>query len=404
MGTARQKMIEYMIVKFLAKSKTFKGIRYNTNKVDKNKGELMKVSGFGPLQGISNLKPQDYVNYLTWISARNKRVQYPQLHTIISAKGKSTGKEELTAIASAWLDKMGYGKQPYLIVFHGDTNNHHVHIVSTRIDKASGKKINSAFEKIRAMTAINQVMKQDEKLTAKTDLEKALAFNFSTKPQFMMILESKGYTLIEEHGKFELIKFGRKLLEIDVSEIKKRISNYQSPEKRAKQITALLYEYRSTYSGVLRAESLPLPGGGFKEKHGYTSDLAIFMKEKFGIHLIFHGVQGMPAYGYTVLDYSQGNVFKGGELMDLDVLTQEMDLALQYPLPQRSDLTRNILFKPYEQIDELMPLAFNGSFSPQETFIPYEAPIDINISDDIDDEAILGRNRHGKRKARTNTR
>ncbi|MEJ2880540.1 hypothetical protein [Pedobacter sp. GR22-6] len=88
-----------MIVKFLAKSKTFKGVRYNTNKVEKNKGELMKVSGFGILQGMSQLMPQDYIDYLQSISSRNRQVIYPQLHVVISAKGKENSKEELAGIA-----------------------------------------------------------------------------------------------------------------------------------------------------------------------------------------------------------------------------------------------------------------------------------------------------------------
>jgi hypothetical protein len=52
-----------MIVKILSSSATFNGVSYNTNKVDRNKGELMKVANFGPLQGLSTLRPQDYINY-----------------------------------------------------------------------------------------------------------------------------------------------------------------------------------------------------------------------------------------------------------------------------------------------------------------------------------------------------
>jgi len=53
-----------MIVKILTSSASFNGVSYNTNKVDRNKGELMKVANFGPLQGLGTLRPQDYINYL----------------------------------------------------------------------------------------------------------------------------------------------------------------------------------------------------------------------------------------------------------------------------------------------------------------------------------------------------
>jgi len=393
-----------MIVKFLAKSKTFKGVRYNTNRVDKNKGELMKVSGFGPLQGLSQLMPQDYINYLNMVSARNKRVIYPQLHTVISAKGKESTKEELTAIAENWLKKMGYGDQPYLIIFHKDTRNQHVHIVSTRVDKNSGKKISSAFEKIRAQTAINKVMQMDPVQKAKTDLEKAIGFNFQTKAQFMMILESQGYTLAEDSGKLDLIKFGRKLLEVDIDFLKDRKANYQVNQVRASQITAWLYKYRELYAAKLRAETIPLPGGHEIEKEVYTSDLALYLKATFGLQLIFHGKPGKAPYGYSVLDHEKGNVFKGGELMDLEVLLEDLGVSLDKLHPLRTDLTANVPPLPHELLDERMPLSLEGSFSPEKTFIPYEPTIDINISDDVDDEAIHGRNRKRSKQARTNTR
>lgn len=393
-----------MIVKFLAKSKTFKGVRYNTNKVDKNKGELMKVSGFGPLQGLSQLMPQDYINYLNMVSARNKRVIYPQLHTVISAKGQERGKEELTAIAENWLKKMGYGDQPYLIIFHKDTRNHHVHIVSTRVDKCSGKKISSAFEKIRAQTAINKIMQMDPVQKATNDLEKAMSFNFQTKAQFMMILESQGYKLTEDSGKLDLIKFGRKLLEVKIDFLKERKADYQVNQARASQITAWLYKYREIYSAALRSEAVPLPGGHELDKEIYTSDLAVFLKESFGLQLMFHGKPGKAPYGYSLLDHEKGNVFKGGELMDMDVLLTDQGVKPEKLQAARTVLTANVPPLPHELVDETMPLSLEGSFSPEHTFTPYEAPIDINISDDVDDEAIYGRNRKRSKQARTNTR
>lgn len=121
----------------------------------------MKVSGFGPLQAYSQLFPEDYVRYLELVSGSNKRIKLPQFHAVISAKGREMGKEGLTDLADKWLEKMGYKDRPFLVVFHKDTKNNNVHIVCTRVDKM-GKKINSAFEKIRAVTQLNRLMKQDE--------------------------------------------------------------------------------------------------------------------------------------------------------------------------------------------------------------------------------------------------
>ncbi|MGO3653104.1 MAG: relaxase/mobilization nuclease domain-containing protein, partial [Sphingobacterium sp.] len=137
-----------MIVKILKKSATFKAVRYNTGKVEKDRGELLLAKNFGLLQGLENLRPQDYINYLEAVSARSSRTKYPQFHIAISTKGRSHSKEELADIAQKWMDGMGYGQQPYLLIYHKDTANNHVHLVSTRVGR-DGKKISDRYEKLR---------------------------------------------------------------------------------------------------------------------------------------------------------------------------------------------------------------------------------------------------------------
>ncbi|MEJ2880402.1 relaxase/mobilization nuclease domain-containing protein [Pedobacter sp. GR22-6] len=401
-----------MIVKFLVKSKTFKGVRYNTNKVEKNKGELMKVSGFGILQGMSQLMPQDYINYLQSISSRNKQVIYPQLHVVISAKGKENSKEELTGIADKWMLAMGYADQPYLVIFHKDTRNHHVHIVSSRVDKFSGKKISSTYEKVRAQTAMNRIMRLDEKLTAKADLDKAMKFNFQTKAQFMMILESKGYSVAESSGKMFLSKFGTNLLDFDPSFLKERKSNYVVNQSRASQITALIHKFRKQYSAVLRLDTIPCPGKTGKISDTYTSDLAVHLKKTFGIQLLFHAAEGKTPYGYSIVDHADGNVFKGGEIMDiaelLDGNAKDLSSSAAHQIKDKESIDHAIIESSDQALTNSSPQQLNGSSDQQqgneEAFDACSQSIRIDISDDIDDEAIHGRNRQRKRQARTNKR
>jgi len=41
---------------------------------------------------------------------------------------------ELTAIAQEYMEKMGYGEQPYLVFKHEDIKRTHLHIMSSRVD------------------------------------------------------------------------------------------------------------------------------------------------------------------------------------------------------------------------------------------------------------------------------
>lgn len=55
----------------------------------------------------------------------------------------------LIEIADDFMERMGYGEQPYGVFQHHDTDNDHIHIVSTRVNW-QGKRINDSMEKVRA--------------------------------------------------------------------------------------------------------------------------------------------------------------------------------------------------------------------------------------------------------------
>jgi hypothetical protein len=356
------------------------------------------------------LRPEDYVRYLELISARNTRTKLTQFHAVLSAKGRSFSKSQLTQMAAHWMKSMGYGEQPYLIVFHKDSPNNHVHIVSTRIDK-QGKKINSAYEKIRAVRELNKLIGLDEKLKAKTDLDKALEYNFSTRPQFMRILEQQGYVLQEKSDGLNLVKYGKRLCSVKFALIQEKIKTWKPDLKRNAQLRLVFEKYRHQYSSKLLPFTVSLPGGRTTEVPGkYTSELAIFLKEKFGIELFFHSSEGKPVYGYTILDHSEKQVIKGGEVMPLEILLEPVQtLAEHLEMESLRHTETIILEEPTDPADDDFEA---GDNDPELKEVSEELPeyihptanVNVSIADDIDDEAVLGRNRRKKKKARTNSR
>lgn len=397
-----------MIVKILQKSATFKAVRYHTGKVDKDRGELVLVQNFSALEGLENLRPQDYINYLEAVSTCSTRTKYPQLHVAISTKGRQHSKEDLSDIAQKWMDGMGYGNQPYLLIFHKDTANNHVHVVSTRVGR-DGKKISDRYEKLRAYRVLNQVMGQDEKQAADTALQKALAYHFSTRAQFMMLLEAQGYALVLKNGHYAINKFGRQLAKVDVHSVDGRIAAREKDKSRAGQLRAIIERYRTMHD--------PAP---YLTDSGYTSALAEFLKGKFGMQVLFHGKDGKPPYGYTLIDHAGKAVYKGGEIMALSEImaigpVSEIRQGAGSTTPTTQD-TEPYRWQDAGDIESLPELP--GDTSVSEKTIPdlFQRPnpdfdpvlplpdLGVDISDDIDDEAVLGRNRRRKQKARTNTR
>lgn len=455
-----------MIVHIFDPAAKFNAVRYNTNKVDSGKGELMKVANFGALQALDNLRPEDYRNYLEMLSSRGKQVKLPQFHAVISAKGKTFDKYVLTEIAEAWLDSMGYGKQPYLIVFHKDTSHHHVHMVTTRVSR-DGKKIDSNYEHVKGVQRLNKIMGLDEGQTAQQDIEKALSYQFSTKAQFTMILESQGYVLKEAGESMKLSKYGYVLAEIKLAAIEERISAGEQNAGRVRQLRAILEKYRKLKDASVHLKTIPLPGGLSKPTRGYTSELSEYLKTKLGISLVFHAKDEKPPYGYTIIDHAGKSVFKGSEIMSLKELTGFIPVNREYPREakkknkrinetvdpaqaetsrEQKDYYRALLKAALHNYPDLAQGLQHQGLKVERygytyrltddtgTAIPLEDILDesdrpyfmeaygqmaevseelhrqlnyippVSIADDIDDEQINGRNRRRKRKARTNTR
>lgn len=304
-----------MIVKFLSSTSSFSGVEYNTNKMDTGKGELMEVHNFGQLQGISDLRPEDYKNYLKAVSSKSNSIKNPQLHVALSAKGSEFDKYQLTDIAVKWMNEMGYGKQPFLIVFHNDTSNNHVHIVSTRVDQETGKKIAHDFERVRGMEAINTLLGMGDKVS--TDIKSALEFNFRTEAQFSMLLEKMGYTVTGNGDILRVIKFGKELGTIPKAEVKQLAKENIVDEKRLSQLKAIVSKYQKVYDGAVKPVYENLPGGGQGKVIGYQSPLSDYLHKKFGLDMVFHFKDEKPPYGYTIIDNANQNVFKGSEILPL---------------------------------------------------------------------------------------
>lgn len=440
-----------MIVHILPPASGFPAVNYNTDKVDRNKGELMRVSGFGALQGLKQLRPEDYKIYLRMLSANNTHVKRPQFHAVISAKGKEFDKHALTEIAEKWLSAMGYGQQPYLVIFHKDTNNNHVHVVTARVDQA-GKKISDRFEKIRAVQQLNIIMGIDVKHNAANDIASALSYGFATKAQFMMVLESWGYVLREMDGKLQAVKFGKQQGEIDLKAISERMLTYTPDNDRRMQLKAVFHKYTEIASTTL-----------IKGRSGYSSDFSALLKKKFGVNLLFHASGDKPPYGYTVIDHAGKQVYKGGEIMPLKEMleTRQAKAELAQEFVFSADLTsvpqsvtqehaayyaallkaalhnypelvqglqhqglmicRNgesfNLVDPSTGISINIEGLLNGkdyaavveNFSQlketgEELYRQPRSVHGVDLASDIDDEAIHGCNRRRKKKARTNSR
>lgn len=189
-----------MIATILPPSTTFHAVDYNERKVSEGVAELLEMKGFDLID--QNYTPEELKQALIdYTYQTNDRIKKPQFHLAISCKGDEYTHEQLLEIAHKYLDEMGYGdpNQPVLIYAHHDTDNNHLHIVTSRI-APNGHKIDHNQERIRSQEVINRIMGENQKQRASDAVKKAFDYRFSTANQFKAILESSGYECYEKDG------------------------------------------------------------------------------------------------------------------------------------------------------------------------------------------------------------
>lgn len=318
-----------MIVKILGSSSSnFHGVQYNDKKVEKGTGELMLMKNF-PSFINENSSQEGVRNYLKSIS-KNEKVKKPQFHAVISTKFQQHNKEELTKVAEDFMQEMSYGNQPFIVVFHNDTENNHVHIVSTRVEKSTGKKINDSYEKLKAQKALADTLEKHYGISSEKKLEKILNYQISSLKQLEILLERNGFKLTKntnDENALDILKNGVKLKILNGNQIS-FITN--SDNNRSKQLKAILIKYKHLCSNKVfkvednRKQQSKLPEekhkDDWKPKIEFESELQKKLKEVFGIDVVFHHKDELRPFGYTLIDHKTGTVYKGSEILKMNDL------------------------------------------------------------------------------------
>lgn len=317
-----------MIIKiFKPAGSDFSGVKYNDKKVEKGTGELMLMKNFPSF--INEESSQKEVrNYLKSVSKSHK-VKKPQFHAVISTKFQEHSKEELTEIAEGFMSEMGYGSQPFIAVFHNDTDHNHIHVVSTRVDKVTGKKIDDSYERLAAQKAMSAVMENLYDTDVESELDKLLRFKIGSLSQLEILLNRNGYKVRKERidgNSLQIMRNGVVLRTIKGDRI---AFDHVKNEQRSRQIRAILSKYKEICSNKVfmiednRKEESKFPKGAnsnidlSKVKISFESELQKKLKDVFGIDVVFHHKDGRQPFGYTMIDYKTGRMYMGSEVLKM---------------------------------------------------------------------------------------
>ncbi len=113
---------------------------YNENKVKEGVAECIGAENF-PLDA-QEMSLKIKLGYLLKRTALRKDIARKHVHISLNFDPSEThlSKEKLAGITKVYMEKLGFGEQPYLIYQHHDAGHPHLHIVTTNI-LANGNRI-----------------------------------------------------------------------------------------------------------------------------------------------------------------------------------------------------------------------------------------------------------------------
>lgn len=130
-----------MVAKINYGSSLYGALAYNGEKVNEGVAKILETNKvFSPADGTHDISAcmQDFMAYMPSHVLTKK----PVIHISLNPHPDDRlSDEQFSDIAREYIEKMGYGNQPFVVYKHEDIDRHHLHIVTLAVDER-GKKIN----------------------------------------------------------------------------------------------------------------------------------------------------------------------------------------------------------------------------------------------------------------------
>ena len=308
----------------------------NVDAAMRHKVELLHEAGLDCAREI-----EKYLKERSSTYGNTKTTRF-QFHITDSVKGQVMSADELTNFARQLMAEAGYGRQPYFVYYHHDTDNNHVHILSTRI-QPNGFPIPDHHDYALLNAAANRILSSD----INRDIQRIFSYDYMTEGQFANIIRSHGYKFERVDEGYVLFRGGVKAATIQLSEIERHISQENDTRKeRAKQLRAIIRKYKAEIADgkVQNVENIKghkgqrkkyvrrkvnpdirkIKGSNGKtlsyEEQRHLSELLDILKAKFGIAIHFQKDRNGEIRGYGIVDHSRKMALDGSKVMKLSEL------------------------------------------------------------------------------------
>ncbi len=159
-----------MIAKIGKGENLYGAISYNQKKIDSENGQVLLLNKIP--ETLDNTYSANYLHqcFEPYLSA-NIRTEKPVRHISLNPDPKDKVSDaQFMEMAQEYMERMGYGKQPYIVYKHTDTSRTHIHIVTVCVG-IDGKKISDSYDHPQSM-AICRDLEQKYNLIPATEKQR----------------------------------------------------------------------------------------------------------------------------------------------------------------------------------------------------------------------------------------
>ncbi len=208
-----------MVIVIHQSTSTQNALFYNEKKVEQKKAVFYKSANTPTINPFAGSK-QDRLNTLKKIEDMNTRVKSKGLHISVNPTVTDLVKLGDTGIRTEignLMEHLGYGNQPYFVFKHTDLDRTHFHIVSTRIDKTTFRKIRDDYEKQKTQRFIKSLEQKYDLTKEQSQVQSNLKFSAGSR-NLKQNLESLFYQLnqIESISTKQLYNKSLELFNVEV--------------------------------------------------------------------------------------------------------------------------------------------------------------------------------------------
>jgi hypothetical protein len=336
-----------MVARFV-NGKNIRGmLQYNENKVTAGEAKLLLASGFaGDVNSFGIEQKLQRFEYLTML---NVRVKTNAVHISLNFDAQDKlSNEQLQQISMAYMERIGFGDQPYLVYKHTDAAHTHVHIATVNI-QPDGNRIDThgigwklsepariALEKEYNLVQAKGRARSNELGIKPANIEKAIYGKTLTKRAITNIVNA----VIRDYRFTSLAEFNAVLKQFNV--IADRGGENTTMREKGGLLYSLVNEKGEQVGVPIKASAIynkptlanlqkefdrnedkrkqykePLKQAierVFQSYHSITKDTFIKELQKQNINVLFRTNDKGFTYGVTFIDNRNKTVFNGSDI------------------------------------------------------------------------------------------